>query len=69
MWKVLAMFNEITDDDENLEEETIVKEKTFNTYWEARDYVFTCESQGAVGGLVMWKGHLDTDWRYYMDIQ
>ncbi len=67
MWKVIVLFNEALYDDE--EESTIVTEKVFETYWEMRDYVTTCESQGAVGGMVM-KYHPKVDtWTYYMDVQ
>lgn len=67
MWKVIVMFNEPLYEDE--EESTIVKEKIFDTYWGMRDYVATCESHGAVGGIVM-KYHSDVDtWTYYMDVQ
>ena len=67
MWKVIALFNEVLY--ENEEETTIVIEKVFDTYWEMRDYVVTCESQGVVGGLVM-RYHSKIDaWTYYMDLQ
>ena len=67
MWKVVVLFNEALYEDE--EESTIVTEKVFDTYWAMRDYVTTCESQGAVGGMVM-KYHPQADkWTYYMDVQ
>ena len=50
MWKVLAMFNEVMD--ENEEESTVVVEKTFDTYREMRNYVVTCESQGRLAVLL-----------------
>lgn len=67
MWKVLAMFNE--NPDENEEESTVVVEKTFDTYREMRNYVVTCESQGAVGCFVMRYHPRDNVWYYYMDVQ
>ena len=67
MWKVIVLFNESLDEDGEVS--TIVTEKTFRTYWDMRDYVVTCESQGAVGGMVM-KYHPKIDiWSYYMDVQ
>ena len=67
MWKVLVLFNESLYEDE--EESTIVTEKVFDTYWSMRDYVVTCESQGAVGGMVMKYNPQVDKWTYYMDIQ
>lgn len=67
MWKVIVLFNEVLYEDE--EETTIVTEKCFETYWEMRDYVVTCESQGAVGGMVMRYHPKLGIWSYYMDIQ
>lgn len=66
MWKVLSMFNET---DEENGEETVVVERTFEQYWEMRNYVVTCESQGAVGGFVMRYNPRDKVWYYYMDVQ
>ncbi len=67
MWKVLAIFNELLDGEE--EETSIVTEKVFDTYLAMRDYVTICESQGAVGGMVMRYHPRDNFWEYYMDVQ
>ena len=61
MWKVVALFEE--------GEDTVVIEKIFNSYWDMCNYVTTCESQGAVGGIVSRYNSSANKWFYYMDVQ
>lgn len=68
MWKVLVLFNEKPYGDEE-EELTMVTEKVFDTYDDAREYVRACESNLACGGMVFRYHPQLGRWSYYMDIQ
>lgn len=69
--KVLILFN-VKEDEDDLEsnEETLLHEKDFETYWDMRNYVTDCVANGAVGGMVFKRGHgiVCDHWVYYMDV-
>ncbi len=69
MWKVIVFFNEKPWEGEGVDDElSVVTEKIFDSYFDMRNYVTTCEGQGAVGGMVL-KYHPKLDiWSYYMEV-